>query len=369
MDAVLYQNTTLGVNEVTQVGGENVVSYFSFSNMSGETYTYDRTAQYENIWLEWYEDTNGDPSNLERVQATVMEAVFGNAEWMDQYIQASADPFIYEVSDATESGVNDFAQATDDARAVINFMHEMFAVEIEAPTIILTAEVSSFNGDVVTVAMHDDDHDDGDHEAEVIVGTNQSDMIIEGGGPQTILADNGKDAVYAGGGPDIVYGDNGKDYLSGEAGPDILYGSNGKDVLIGGAGPDILTGGNGPDTFVYLARSDAPSRGGSDDHNDHDHESELDTIDLELLASESSMETITDYQVSEDVIDLISLGSVLQFAAAPEAFSVWATPYSGGAMVMIDLDGNISGSNPAEMAIALQGVDPVTLTAGDFALS
>lgn len=346
LDAVLYQNTTLGVNEVTQVGGQVAVDYFDFSNAAGETYNYDRVAQYENVWLQWYADTDGDPSNLELVQATVMEAVFANTNWMDQYIKASADPLVYESADATASGVNDFAQAVDDARAVINFMHEMVAVEIDPPMVLSASELSIMSAEMLAFAASeeegDDHHDDSDHDdhtSDMIYGTNQSDTLVAAGGSQTIFAGNGKDAVSAGGGPDIVYGENGKDILMGEGGPDILDGGNGKDILIGGAGPDTLTGGNGPDTFIYMARSDG------------------------------RMETITDFQVGEDVIDLVSLDSVLQFAQEPTAFSVWAESYAGGAMVMIDLNGNVSGGNPAELAIALAGVDPVTLTSGDFALS
>lgn len=379
LDAVLYQNTTLGVNEVTQAGGQTQIDYFSFSSATGETYQYDRVAQYENIWLQWYEDTDGDPSTLERVEATVLEAVFANAQWMDQYIQASADPTVYETVDASQSGVNDFAQAVDDARAVINFMHEMVAVEIDAPTIMATAaDISLMSTELLAMDAHEEGGGSGGGS----------------GGAQTIFAGNGKDEISAGGGPDIVYGGNGKDSLMGDGGPDTLIGGNGKDVLTGGAGPDTLTGGNGPDTFVYTARSDAPARGGSDDHgddhgddhdsdhggghdgghDDHDH-SEVAVLLTDLLSSESGaengsrMETITDFQVGLDVIDLVSLESVLEFADEPTAFAVWAESTEGGAMVKIDLDGNVSGGQPAEMAIFLANVDPVTLTAGDFAMS
>lgn len=381
LDAVLYENTTLGVNEVTQVGGQIAVDYFDFSNVSGETYHYDRVAQYENIWLQWYEDTDGDPSNLERVQATVMDAVFANADWLDQYIQASADPAVFEIADATSSGVNDFAQAVDDARAVINFMHEMVAVEIDAPVTLASPVLSLASSEVLASAVTDDgsdeheDHEDHeDHETQIIYGTNQADTIIAGGGAQTVIASNGKDTVSGGGGPDILFGENGKDTLMGDGGPDILNGGNGQDILTGGAGPDMLIGGNGPDTFVYTSRSDAPARGGEggddhgDDHDDHEHDEGIES-DVQLASSEQRIETIADFQSCEDVIDLVSLGSVFQFAQEPTAFSVWVESDANGTMVMIDLDGNVSGGHPAEMAIALPGVDPVTLTSGDFALS
>ena len=43
----------------------------------------------------------------------------------------------FDLVDATMMGVNDFAQAADDSRAVIDFMHTYTAVEIdesEVPT-------------------------------------------------------------------------------------------------------------------------------------------------------------------------------------------------------------------------------------------
>ena len=66
-------------------------------------------------------DIDGD---YEVVTDTVLSAVFGGAQWSDMYLGAAADL----------GGVNDFAQAVDDARAVINFMHEQLgAVEVSAP--------------------------------------------------------------------------------------------------------------------------------------------------------------------------------------------------------------------------------------------
>ena len=133
LDAVLYESTTLGVNSATEVNGALVVDYFDFNNGATETYNYDRVEQYENVWMQWYADTDGDPTDLELVQGTVLDAVFGNVPWQDQYIAIGADPNAFVSADAGLSGVNDFAQAADDARAVINFMHEYGAVEIAPP--------------------------------------------------------------------------------------------------------------------------------------------------------------------------------------------------------------------------------------------
>lgn len=139
LDAVLYENTTLGVNEVTQTGQEVTVDYFDFTAGTTESYDYDRQAQYGDVWIQWYEDTDGDPSDLELQVDTVFSAVFNSQHWSDAagtdtYIMVDPDnPAAFVSMDASDSGVNDFAQATDDARAVINFIHEFGGVETEAP--------------------------------------------------------------------------------------------------------------------------------------------------------------------------------------------------------------------------------------------
>ncbi|WP_312259643.1 hypothetical protein [Limnohabitans sp.] len=379
LDAVLYQNTVLGVNTVTQVGGQPQVNYFDFSNGTLETYNYDREARFEGVWLQWYADTDGDSTDLEQVQMSLLEAVFKNAEWTDAYLSLSADGKTFESQAATASGVNDFAQAADDARAVINFMHETGAVLIATPAVPMAEPVLAFSADELALASVDDDSgadgdeaqgdgQDSDHgddhggdfgdEAAVITGTQFDDLIEAGGGSQTIHTGNGQDEVCAGGGPDWVDAGNGIDLLMGEGGPDVLMGGNGKDVLIGGAGPDQLTGGRGADVFVYQATSDAPSRGESDggDEQAGDHGSE----------HAGRLETITDFDMANDHIDFSALGLELQMADGPLAHAIWAEQHMDGAMLYLDTDGQVSGGNPAELSILLLGVDAASLDIEHF---
>ena len=137
-DAVLYENSTLGVNLVSQVNGATVVDYFDFNTPGGtEAYNYDRAAHFDGVSIQWYEDTNGDPTTLELVQDTLMHAVFNDQNFVDQYIQVGSDPKTFAPLDATDAGANDFAQAVDDARAVISFMHDHYgATEIPQPTLV-----------------------------------------------------------------------------------------------------------------------------------------------------------------------------------------------------------------------------------------
>ncbi|WP_157044646.1 calcium-binding protein [Roseobacter sp. GAI101] len=224
-----------------------------------------------------------------------------------------------------------------------------------------------------------------DHEAEVIIGTNQPDDIVTGGGPQQIWglngADtihagggpdvidggNGTDSVFAGGGPDTVDGGNGNDYLSGGGGPDDLNGGNGDDVLIGGMAPDILTGGLGADVFVYRAASDAPAHGEGDSHAPGEDDGHHDD-DGGGGPGSSGQETITDFEPGKDQIDFSAFGTVAGLSDDPGAYLIWAVQQGEDTMLYVDTDGSVDGDHPAEIGILLLGVEASSLTVDDFIL-
>lgn len=335
LDAVLYENSVLGVNGVSTVNGETLIDYLGFATVGGETYTYDREARFKDIWIQWYEDTDGDPNTLELVTDTVFNAVFKGQQWADSYRDSAADL----------GGVNDFAQSADDSRAVINFMHEHYgAIEVPAPTSETLTLASSDTTPFAVVAEHD--------EAPTPVnGTNKPDTIDQGGGPQSIYSLNGDDKVSAGGGPDIIDGGNGDDTLSGDGGPDTINGGNGDDVITGGVGPDVLTGGRGHDTFVFLSGGDAPARGGDEAEAGSDHQPE----------------TITDFKVGVDQIDVSAFGTLIGFSqSGPAVNAIWAEQDGTDAVIRVDLNGNVDSEHPAEMSVILANVDAAFLSADDF---
>ena len=148
MDAVLAENTILGVNTVTGSGDTLAIDYFSFTDGSAETYDYDRAEHYGNVWIQWFQDLDGNPANLEAVQRSVYDAVWGSdgdgdgvndvgsgVNWEDEYLVLSADGLSFEMEAATAAGINDWAQAVEDARAVIFTIHEnLGATEIPPPS-------------------------------------------------------------------------------------------------------------------------------------------------------------------------------------------------------------------------------------------
>lgn len=339
LDAVLYENTVLGVNEATTLNGQLQVDYFEFSKGNQESYSYDRQARYGDVWLQWYEDTDDDPGNLELVQMSLLEAVFDNTDWADIYWTRSEDGTAFQSSEAEQSGVNDFAQAADDARAVIYFMHESGAVQIAPPPTPASSPLalSSLVQATDSSAMGQEEAHAGDG-MQPIDGTQFDDLIMAGGGAQIIVTGNGQDEVWAGGGPDVVDAGNGKDLIMGQGGPDDLSGGNGKDILIGGAGPDVLTGGRGADVFVYSTANDASGH----------------------------QETITDFDVAVDRIDLSAWGSMFQYADGPQAYGIWSAQHDQDAVIFLDTDGRVEGEHPAELSILLLGVNAASLDIDHF---
>lgn len=363
MDAVLYQNTTLGVNQVTG----STVDYFDFTVDGGEAYNYSREARWSDTYIQWYQNLDDDPE-LELVAPTsVYEAVFGSQEWTDEYLQSDGS-----TQPVTHSGVNDFAQAVEDARAVIYFMHEnLGAIEVPAPEPEPTLVASLLMTDDMTMtamAMDDHDHDDGhdDHAATVIMGTNFEDWLFGSGGPQYIDGGNGNDHIYGRGGPDTLLGGNGADELYGGGGRDVLIGGNGSDVLDGGPGPDILTGGNGPDVFVIgSAHGSHGGGGGHDSDHDHDHDETLVASDV-LSEGSHGMDIITDFKPGVDVLDFSAIEGELHFAEGPEAFGIWVEQVGANTMVYADTNGHVSGSEMAELSVQLVGVNAEHLGADSF---
>lgn len=364
LDALLYENTTLGVNKVTGSGETLNITYFDFSDPSGELYDYDRAATYEDTWIRWIEIEDGEPVFK---YGTVYDAVFDGVQWEDQYLllndQGNTDPTDdeFDYVSATGSGLNDFTAAADDSRAVIEYMHNYQAVEVDISEVpaeflpeesattlsafaVLPEEVPGDDHGGDHGGGHDDGGDDHDHDAPIIMGTNRSDTLDGGGGPQEIYGLNGSDIIHAAGGPDKVYGGNGADHLFGGGGPDMLDGGNGPDTLEGGRGMDTLTGGHGPDTFVFASPQDVPGH---------------------AECGEGRRETITDFSLDDDVIDFTAL-NLDGFGAGPEAYHIWAEQVGNNSVVYVDTDGSLEGEHPAEMGILLLGVEADQLSADHF---
>ena len=99
-----------------------------------------------------------------------------------------------------------------------------------------------------------------------------------GSGNDKIFGQNGVDIMFGGEGDDYLNGGNDNDGLRGGTGNDILDGGSGNDILIGGLGNDILTGGAGEDIFKWVDQG-----------------------------ADTGVDTIKDFTVGEDLIDLTEI--------------------------------------------------------------
>jgi Tol biopolymer transport system component len=81
-----------------------------------------------------------------------------------------------------------------------------------------------------------------------IVGTDASEALTGGPGPDVISGQGGADQISGVDANDVICGDAGKDKLVGGKGRDQLDGGKGKDKLIGGKGKDTCVGGKGKDS-------------------------------------------------------------------------------------------------------------------------
>jgi Ca2+-binding RTX toxin-like protein len=181
---------------------------------------------------------------------------------------------------------------------------------------------SGYGIDVIRTGIGNDTVYSGGGPDQILTGDG-NDTIYSGDGNDYVFGGRGNDAIYSGDDIDTVYGGEGNDLLDLGAWGDYGYGDAGNDTLIGGSGGDFLWGGAGADTFVYLAASDS--------------------YDYGAPSAAFGFDTIGDFTMGEDKIDLTALGGLLFVGTA--AFSGTAPElrysYSGGnTFVTADLDGN-----------------------------
>jgi len=152
-------------------------------------------------------------------------------------------------------------------------------------------------------------------------GNSLDNLITGNSGRNTLSGGSGHDTLNGGSGHDTLIGGSGNDTLNGGSGNDCLTGGTGDDILIGGAGNDTLTGNSGRDRFVYNAFGD---------RND----------------------TITDFNTSQDKLDLSLLFDSLGYlGAAPVADGFLRFTQSGGnTLVQIDQNGATGGANFSTLA-------------------
>ena len=172
----------------------------------------------------------------------------------------------------------------------------------------------------------------------LVVGTTQMDLVSGGGGTDIVVTGSGDDFVSAGSGTDYVFTGSGDDIARGGSGNDYIVGGAGDDILLGDAGDDRIFGGEGDDTIMGGTGDDTMSGGTGSD--------------IFLFGTDSGNDTITDFDVDEDTIDLSMLPGPITFSDL-----TITTDEDGHAVIT---HSSLGGT------ITLQGVTPGDLTADQF---
>lgn len=187
---------------------------------------------------------------------------------------------------------------------------------------------------------------------DVVAGGAGADDIDGGAGNDFLFGDSGADTIDGGEGNDVILGGSGDDTLTGGAGADIIRGGSGADTITGGEGDDILLGDSGADTITGGAGADI-IYGGSDD----------DTLtggagaDTFVFAPGDGSDTITDFNTSEDKINLSQFGDDISF----DDLTITATSDETGSII------TVSGETDDDtVTITLQGVTTSNVTADIF---
>jgi Ca2+-binding RTX toxin-like protein len=88
--------------------------------------------------------------------------------------------------------------------------------------------------------------------ANIIKGSDGTNLLLAGAGNDTVQGGDGGDAVYGEAGNDVLYGDGGVDYLVGGSGNDTIFGGDGTDEVYGEDGNDLIYGGGDFQTDILV---------------------------------------------------------------------------------------------------------------------
>ena len=194
--------------------------------------------------------------------------------------------------------------------------------------------------DILTGGLGDDTYvvDDYSDTLVEVAGVGSGSDIVKASVTWTLAANferlilEGSGAINGTGNGDAnhITGNGGANVLDGGAGNDILNGGLGNDTLIGGLGADTMTGGGGNDVFLIRQESVFTSSN--------------------PLGRTIETDSISDYVIGQDEIDLSDIDAIAGTAGVNDAFSFGAfdgtagrisLSFSGGiTTVLLDVDGD-----------------------------
>ncbi len=148
----------------------------------------------------------------------------------------------------------------------------------------------------------------GENDGDALFGDGGNDMLSGGKGNDTLFGGSGDDSLDGNSDNDWLYGGVGNDTLLGGAGFDTLEGWYGNDLLVGNSGEDTLSGGHGNDTLLGDNDSDWLEGGEGADRLTGGTGADTFRFASKTHSTAKAYDTITDFEVGIDRIDLIGLG-------------------------------------------------------------
>lgn len=136
-------------------------------------------------------------------------------------------------------------------------------------------------------------------DAPTLTGTAASETLDGNSNANSIYLGDGDDASDAGSGHDLVFGGEGNDTIDGGS-----VGSYSNDTLYGGAGDDSLDGGTYNDTIYGGTGDDTIDGGSAADVLTGNEGSDVFHFVNDDQSTDANRDTITDFNVAEDVINL-----------------------------------------------------------------
>lgn len=247
------------------------------------------------------------------------------------------------MAEAQSTGSND---GTVDPRSADSF------AEVDAESAVLLR-----NPELAPVEGGNDDLRGGDGHDEMH-GNAGDDTLHGGTGDDSLFGDEGNDIINAGTGNDLASGGSGDDKIQGQAGDDTLSGGEGRDYLSGGSGQDQLQGGAGNDKLVGGSGADTIEGGEGNDHMWGGQWRGDNAADTFIVSGGSGSDTIHDFEVEHDQIDLSAYGVEFSDLQNVMTDKGWATE--------IDLSA-LSGGESGDRLI-LKSVDVDDLDESNFIL-
>lgn len=177
---------------------------------------------------------------------------------------------------------------------------------------------------------------------DVIFGEQGNDILYAGKGNDSLFGGTGNDILFGQKGNDFISGGTGRDRLLGGDGNDTLKGNESNDLLLGGKGKDKINGGKGDDICVGGAGDDTVTGGAGNDRC--------------RIAPGAGTDTITDFTIGEDMIELVR---GLKFT------DLQITQGAGAAVIGLQPGTMFPSDKPLALIL---GVSATSLTASSFAV-